>query len=249
MTDKKAFVEPDSNNPWDWLGPQDIERFGASIMDPAERSRWCRAVLICGLPYMWRHKAGPLRELMYGKLELKRGDKVLLIGEDNDGCGFEAELRALVGPEGEVRAIDIQEQARSTTIKGIKGRGGRVGTWRYDFVPDCPDNYFDCVAVLQAVQHADDWREAGQEFLRVLKPGGVIMLSEIGISAKTRAVAEQDLHLEYWMEKLYNGTGRRGPEDVSYYSPEELLAAFDGLLKNPSTHQWRGADLFWGKKS
>ena len=65
---------------------------------------------------------------------------------------------------------------------------------------------------------------------------------------KTREIAEQDLHLEYWLEMLYNGTGRRGPEDVSYYSPEELLAAFDGLVKDPATYSWRGADLFWGTK-
>jgi SAM-dependent methyltransferase len=241
-------TNPSSENPWDWLGPQDVKRFGDSIMDPAERSRWCRAVLICGLPYLWRHKAGPFRELMYAKLGLKAGDKVLLISEDNEGCGFDYEIRAFIGTGGELVSIDIQEQARTTSSKGIKGRGGRVGTWKYDYVSQYPDGHFDCVAIIQAVQHADDWREAGQDLLRVLKPGHIIMLAEIGVSQKTREIAEHDLHLEYWLEKLYNGTGRRGPEDVSYYGPDELLVAFDGLLNNPSTFHWRGADLFWGTK-
>jgi SAM-dependent methyltransferase len=197
---------------------------------------------------MWRHKAASFRDLMYSKLGLRLGEKVFLLGEGNEGCGFETDLRSLVGPQGSLCSIDIMEQARTTTINGVKGRGGRVGTWRYDYVSQYPDDYFDSVAVIQAVQHSDDWRESAQDLLRVLKPGRTIMLAEIGMSEKTRAKAKQDLHLEYWMEKLFYGTGRRGPEEVSYYSPEELLAAFDGLIENPATFSWRGADLFWGMK-
>lgn len=237
-----------SANPWDWLGPHDIKRFGEAIMDPAERSKWCRAVLICGLPYMWRAKAGPFRELMFGKLELKAGERVLLLGEGNEDCGFVDDLRAMVGPEGEICAVDIMEQARTTSAQGQRGRGGRVGTWQYDYTSSYPDNHFDCVAVIQAVQHADDWRECAKDLVRVLKPGRIVLLAEIGVCQRTRAAAELDLHLEYWMDKLYYGTGRRGPEDVSYYGPDELLAAFDGLVKDPATFEWRGADLFWGRK-
>jgi len=35
---------------------------------------------------------------------------------------------------------------------------------------------------------------------------------------------------------------------LAYYSPEELCAAFEGLIAEPSTFEWRGAELFWGKK-
>ena len=52
-----------------------------------------------------------------------------------------------------------------------RGRNGKLGTWRYDYTADVPDEYFDCVAVLQGVQHTDDWRESGQELLRIMKPG------------------------------------------------------------------------------
>ena len=238
-----------AENPWDWLGPHDVRRFGEQIMDPAERARWCRAVLICGLPYMWRHKAGPFRDLMYGKLELRPGDRVLLLGEGNEDCGFERDIRARIGAEGELHSVDIMEKARTTSAQGVKGRGGVVGTWRYDYTEQFPDDHFDCVAVIQAVQHCDDWHEYSRDVVRVLKRGRTILLAEIGVSASTRAAAELDLHLEYWMEKLYFGTGRRGPEDVSYHSPEDLLAAFDGLVENPATFHWRGADLFWGTKA
>ncbi|RKP57641.1 class I SAM-dependent methyltransferase [Pararobbsia silviterrae] len=239
---------PVSDNPWDWLGAHDIRRFGEVILNPEERYRWCKATLICGLPYMWIHMAGPFRELMYSKLELRRGDKVLLIGESVETCGFENDIRARIGEEGEITTFDVIEQARTTTAAGVKGRSGRVGSWKYDYSQAFPDEHFDCVAVIQAIQHADDWRECGQDLLRVMKPGRVILLSEIGIGAHTRRIAEQDLHIEYWMDKLYRGSGRSGPEDVSYYSPAELLEAFDGLVRNPATFSWRGADLFWGVK-
>ena len=44
--------KPDSTNPWDWMQPHDIARFGAVIADPKEQERWCRAVMLGGLPYM-----------------------------------------------------------------------------------------------------------------------------------------------------------------------------------------------------
>jgi Methyltransferase domain len=235
-------------NPWEWLGQHDVDRFGKVILNPEERNRWCKATLICGLPYLWRHKAGPFRDLMFSKLELKPGDKVLLIGESIATCEFESDIRQRIGVNGELLSIDVIEKARSSTAAGVRGRGGRIGTWRYDYTSQFLDGHFDCVAVIQAVQHADDWRECAQELLRVMKSGRIIMLAEIGVSARTRAIAEQDLHLEYWMDKLYFGTGRTGPEEVSYYSPDELLTAFDGLVTAPATFSWRGADLFWGTK-
>lgn len=237
-----------AENPWDWLGPHDIRRFGETIMDPAERARWCRAVLICGLPYMWKHKAGAFRDLMYSKLELRPGQKVFLLGEGNEDCGFEADLKKRVGSSGEVQSVDIMEKARTTSAQGVKGRGGVVGTWRYDYAEKFPDNHFDSVAVIQAIQHCDDWHECARDVIRVLKPGGTIILTEIGVSDRTRAAAELDLHLEYWMEKLYFGTGRRGPEEVSYYSPAQLHDAFKGLVKDAGDVSWRGIDLVWGTK-
>ncbi len=236
-------------NPWNWLAAHDAERFGSVILDPVERSRWCRAIIIGGLPYMWRYKAAALRELMYSKLNLSHGDKVFILGESIATCGFEEDIRALVGAEGEVRSVDIIERARTSTFQGDRGRGGRVGTWQYDYTSDVPDDYFDCVAVLQAVQHCDNWREAGQEFLRVLKPGRTLMLGEIGFSPQLREAAKFDLHLEYWVDKLFAGANMNGPEDLSYYGPDELLAAFEGLVSNPSFLAWKGAELFWGEKN
>ena len=68
-------------NPWDWMQPHDARRLGDVITDPKERARWCNSILVGGLPYLWRHKAAPVRDLMYQNLALRAGDKVFVLGE------------------------------------------------------------------------------------------------------------------------------------------------------------------------
>ena len=234
-------------NPWNWLQPHDARRLGDVINDPKERERWCNALLVGGLPYLWKHKAEPIRELMYQKLALRPGDKVLIIGESIESCGFETDIRSRIGQQGEIRSIDIIEQARDAVMGNKRGRNGKLGTWRYDYTSDVPDAYFDCVAVLQGIQHTDDWRESGTELLRVMKSGRVIMLSEIGFSPRLQMAAELDLHIEYWLDKLFFGAGMQGL-DFSYYSEQELRQEFDGLVRDPQWFNWRGVELFWGTK-
>ena len=242
-------TQPESMNPWDWLQPHDVERFGDVILDPKERNRWCKATIIGGLPYLWRVKGASFRDRAYAELAARPGDAVFILGESIETCRFEQDIGDMVGPQGHVHSVDIIERARTSTAAGLRGRGGRLGTWQYDYTKEMPDASFDCVAVLQAVQHADDWRECAEQMVRILKPGGRIVLAEIGFSPSLRQAAAMDLHLEYWVDKLYAGAGMKGPEDVSYYAPEELLAAFDGLVEQPGTFSWKGADLFWGTKS
>ena len=234
-------------NPWNWMQPHDAQRLGEVITDPKERERWCNALLVGGLPYLWKHKAEPIRELMYQKLALRPRDKVLIIGESLESCGFLDDIRSRVGSQGDIRSIDIIEQARDAVMGNKRGRNGKLGTWRYDYTSDVPDGHFDCVAVLQGIQHTDDWRESGTELLRVMKSGRVLMMSEIGFSPRLKMAAELDLHIEYWLDKLFFGAGMQGL-DFSYYSEEELREAFDGLLRDPQWFNWRGVELFWGTK-
>ena len=238
---------PASSNPWDWLQPHDSARFGTVIHDPEERARWCRAVLTGGLPMIWRSKAAAVRELMYLKMELREGDHVLIIGESLDACGFVDDVRGYIGTGGHVHAIDIIEEARDSVEANRRGRGGQLGTWAYGYTSSTPDNHYDCVGMLQSVQHCDDWREAATDLVRVLKPGRMIMLSEIGFGQAMRSAMAMDLHVEYYMEKLCRGAGLSGM-DLAYYSPGELRTAFDGLVLEPNTFEWRGAELFWGRK-
>ena len=85
-----------NEDPWAWMQPYDVQRFGDVILDRQEQERWCRAVLLGGLPFMWR-KAEVARNLIYDRLELRPGDKVLIIGECIEPCGFVADMCERIG--------------------------------------------------------------------------------------------------------------------------------------------------------
>jgi ubiquinone/menaquinone biosynthesis C-methylase UbiE len=233
-----------SPDPWDHLQPSDVKRFGEVILNREEQTRWCRAVLLGGLAYMWG-KADTVRGLIYDKLELREGDKVLLLGEVIEGCGFVDDVRERIGPAGEIRVVDITDEARDAYIAGKRGSGGQLATWRFDYTAGVADGYFDCVAALQGTQHADDWREVGKELLRVMKPGRRIVLAEIAYSPETMMKIESDMHIEYLYEKIFARIGWR-MEEFPYYSPKQLQEAFAGLVSDPGIFVWKGIEVFWG---
>jgi len=236
----------ENEDPWRWMQPYDVRRFGEVIMDPAEQERWCRAVLLGGLPFMWR-KAEVARNLIYDRLELRAGDKVLIIGECIESCGFIDDMRARIGPSGEIKVFDITDEARDNYIAKRKGRGGQLATWQWTYTRDIPDGYFDCATCLQGVQHTDDWRETGAEMLRTMKRGRNIVLAEIAYSPETRMKIELDMHIEYVFDKLLARVGWR-LEDFPYYSPKDLEQAFRGLVTEPGSFVWKGIEVFWGRK-
>ena len=237
-----------STNPWDWMQPHDAKMMGEVILDPAEQARWCRAVMLGGLPYMWRKKAKVVREMMYQRLALRPGDKVLILGESIESCGFVEDIREFAGPNSEITTIDITDEARAAYFSGKRGRGGQLATWSFmDYTSNFADQHFDCVTCLQGVQHTDDWRETAIELLRIMKPGRNVLLAEITFSPEMQMKAELDMHLEYWIEKLFTGVGFT-TDQFPYYSTKDLLAAFKGLVSNADTFSWKGVDLFWGTK-
>jgi SAM-dependent methyltransferase len=237
----------DDQNPWDWMQPHDVARMGAVIMDPSEQQRWCRAVMLGGLPFMWRVKAKTVRELAYDRLALRPGDRVLIIGESVASCGFIDDIRERIGPAGEIEIIDITDEARDAYFVDRRGRNGALAAWQFNYTKAFADESFDCVAILQAVQHCDDWRETGAELLRIMKPGRNLVLAEITFSPKMLMVASLDLHIEYWIEKIFARVGFNATQ-FSYYSSADLNAAFSGLVAEPGEFVWNGVELFWGTK-
>jgi hypothetical protein len=99
---------------------------------------------------------------------------------------------------------------------------------------------------LQAVQHTDDWHETGKEMLRIMKRGRNILLAEITFK-NINEYAGLDLHLEYWLEKMFARVGIPRYE-FPYYSPQELVRAFSGMVTNAEVFAWKGLELFWATK-
>jgi len=225
----------------------DAARFGSDIFDRKEQARWSRAIFIGGLPYMWT-LARPVLEMIYDLAEVKQGDKVLLFGESLESCGFIADLKALVGPTGEVTTIDIQEDARNAVGSGKRDTKGKLGTFRYNYTRKFPDAAFDIVLNLQGVQHTDNWREDGAEFLRVMKSGRRLVMAEIVLGSPEQVMKiKSDLHIQHLFDKIFAARGFEFT-DQPYFSPEVLTRAFDGLLTDLGQFEWRGLEVFWGRK-
>ena len=232
----------DDDQPWNWIQPYDLDRMGSVIQDASEQKRWCDAVILAGaLPYMWRRMAAPLMQLMYDKLGAQVGDRVLIVGEGIEACGFERDIRSRVGPAGSISSFDIMETARTLSAAGRKPQ------WSWDYTSGFPDASFDCVAVLQAVAHSDDWRATAKELTRVLKAGGKILLAEITFPPTIKFASELDIHLEYWLTKIFSGA-RRSLDNLTYCSLDEIQDAFRDLLIDSGALTWRGIDLFWGAR-
>lgn len=234
------------DNPWDYLQPNDVERFGSVILDRAEQKRWSSALFLGGLSYMWQ-KATALRDLIFLHLHLKPGDKVLLLGEALEGSKFPGDILAQIGPSGELVCVDFIEDARNAMIERKFGRNGKLGTWEYTYTHATLDDIYDAVFVMQGIGHSDDWTITGQELLRVLKPGGALLLAEIGFGPQFFGALQMDLHVEYIFRKIVAGR-QRELGDAAYYSIDELQAALGPMLDNVGSFSWRSADLFWGAK-
>ncbi|OFZ97326.1 MAG: hypothetical protein A3H35_13175 [Betaproteobacteria bacterium RIFCSPLOWO2_02_FULL_62_17] len=234
--------------PWGYIQPWDTKALGPTIEDPKEQARWAQVIRLGGLPYCWRELAAPMLSIIYSLTELKRGDKVLIIGESIEPCGWDVDLRNIVGGSGEVQCVEIIEKGRQTTADIVKGKSGKIGTWHWDYTEKVPDAYFDCIVAMQSVQHCDDWRETGRELLRAMKPGRRLVLAELAMfGTPFFPRVEADLHLQYWIDKISHFRPLP-PRESAYYSPEELHAAFDGLLEQPQNLEWKGIELFWGRK-
>lgn len=234
-------------SPWDMMQQFDAARFGPDIFDPKEQARWSRAIFIGGLPYMWT-LARPVLTMIYNLAEVGQGDKVLLFGESLESCGFIADLKALVDPTGEVVTIDIQEDARNAVTSGKRDANGKLGTFRYDYTKKFPDEIFDIVLNLQGVQHTDNWREDGAEFLRVMKPGRRLVMAEIVLGSPEQMMKiKSDLHIQHLIDKIFAARGFEF-SDHPYFSPEVLMQAFDGQLADIGQFEWRGLEVFWGRK-
>jgi SAM-dependent methyltransferase len=227
--------------PWEALPRSESERWGTDIFDPETRRRWCAAIMFGGLPYLWRYPAKVPRTMLLDRLELHEGDRVLLVGEANEDVGFDADVTEAIGEKGELVSVDLRSRVLD------KFFAGEVPKWEWTETHEYPDAHFDAVLVGQAVAHAGDWRREGAELLRVMKPGRRIVLGEISFSQTFYSRVQADVHIEYWVRKLMEGMG--DPFDgLPYWNLADVAEAFDGLLEDLETFEWRGVDLLWGRK-
>lgn len=222
--------------------PAESRRFGEDIFDPEKRARWCGAIALGGLPFMWTHKAKVPRRVALDQLELRSGDRVYVVGEALDEIGIPDEVRGLVGPGGEVVVEDFKETVRDMFFRKEDPK------WEWEDTRKYPDGHFDCVLVFQGVAHAGDWAREGAELLRVMKPGRQLVLAEIALGTSFYERVAADVHIEYVWEKLFEGMGLPFWDHLPGWEIGDVRTQLEPLLDDVDVFRWRGVDLVWGRK-
>jgi demethylmenaquinone methyltransferase/2-methoxy-6-polyprenyl-1,4-benzoquinol methylase len=161
-------------------------------------------LLSFGLDSLWRRKAVRL-------LGLKPGDRVL------DACGGTAGLARLasrrIGPGGRVTVYDFNRPMMEAGRRKIRNdeRTGLVSFVQGDAEGiSFPDGTFDAVTIGFGIRNLARPEKGLSEFLRVLKPGGKLMVLEFSLPVNRLLRGLYHFYSFHWMPLaggLICGTG------------------------------------------
>lgn len=160
--------------------------FGYRNVDSREK-----AGLVAGVFHSVAGKYDLMNDLMSGGVHrlwkrftielsgVRRGNRVLDIA---GGTGdLAAKFSRLVGPEGQVVLADINSSMLEVGREKLTDHGV-VGNIEYvQADAEClpfPDNHFDCITIAFGLRNVTDKEKALASMLRVLKPGGRLLILE-----------------------------------------------------------------------
>ena len=192
LADRKDGVSPAQSSlcklaphaplPGYYAGSDDREEFVTELFNRTapDYDLICQ-VMSFGSGRWYRHKA-------LQQAGLREGMRVLDVA---CGTGSVAECAStIVGPSGSVIGLD----ASRGMLSQARRRGcGELVQARAEDLP-FPDNHFDLVSMGYALRHVSDLKSTFVEYLRVLRPGGVLLILEI---------SRPDSPLHLYLARLY----------------------------------------------
>jgi 2-polyprenyl-3-methyl-5-hydroxy-6-metoxy-1,4-benzoquinol methylase len=138
-------------------------------------------------------------------LPLRKGGRVLEVG-----CGSGATLRRLQDLGWEVEGVDFDPRAvENARAKGLRVRQGELAG--QGFEPDA----FDAVIASHVIEHVPDPAGLARQCLRLLRPGGVLVVQTPNASSLGRAVFG-----EHWR-------GLEPPRHLHIFTPRALVALLE----------------------
>lgn len=246
------LTEKASQDPWDFLTDKEVDAFGPDLREIGHRKNWGRVIFFgANLKWLWANTP-TITDLMYNNLRVKKGDRVMVIGEFLEELGFLPELRARVGAEGEIAAFDIVSKSRAGYTqqweKGPEVVIPEKHQWDYPFADNYPEDYFDVLWLPQGVHHAYSWKEIAPRLLRALKPGGQVLMAECRVPApEFHAGLRLSGLLTHIVEKIFWAMDTT-LDEMPDYSPADLSRAFGYSIKDVFELDWKGWLLFWAYK-
>lgn len=229
---------------WDFMTTAERAAFDDLVGDPDKQFKWGRSTFLAGGLRLMGDLNSDFIELMYENLKAKPGDRVFMLGELFEELGFLAELKRRKGEMSELAATDVSVKARSYA------KTGAIPQWDYDFADQYPDNYFDVAWIPQGVHHCADWKKFAPKLLRILKPGGQVMMHECRIGGpEWWQGVKMSAFLKSIIEKIYLGPGRDKLSDRQFdVTPEMIDTAFGNRLRDTISIANKGWMVFWGYK-
>jgi O-antigen/teichoic acid export membrane protein/ubiquinone/menaquinone biosynthesis C-methylase UbiE len=121
----------------------------------------------------------PFKKILYATrvkkimemLDIKPSDAVLEIG-----CGEGYYTNKILEKTGNVVASDISGKFLEKAKKNTKNKARDYVVCPAEKIP-FPDNSFDKILMSEVIEHLLDWKDGAKETLRVLKPGGSVIIS------------------------------------------------------------------------
>jgi ubiquinone/menaquinone biosynthesis C-methylase UbiE len=135
-----------------------------------------------------------VEDVAIGQLRLSPGARVLDLG-----CGTGADTRrlaALVGPDGEAVGIDASASMISVARQRVEGTGLPLSFHVGDAMQlDLPTDSFDAVRCERLLIHVPDPATVLDEMVRVVRPGGRIVVIDVDYDLLTLDLPDLDPHL------------------------------------------------------
>ena len=154
---------------------------------------------------LWRRNPD-IMEYAFSSMRIGPGSRVLLMGEDNAGCGFSEKLTAAVCPVGELVDVDFRPEVLP-----------RKFAW-----PLCTEHCaahkpgsFDA-ALFVSWHHMDDMDAEVKALARVVRPSGRVVLLDHGPGYRFFRMAEEEVHVGMlaWLFVSKMGVLHRGVRDL-----------------------------------
>ncbi len=191
------------------------------------------------------------KTVMFQRALVPPGGSLLLISEANERCGLSRLAREAVGPAGRLAEFDTIAEGRTLHTWEIYTRICR----------DFPEASFDSV-IATTTHHMRELESELEALMRVVRPGGGVVLADNGPGRLFFELAKQDAHLEFAADLLIYHMGlwlRFGDSpDEAYealrqwgtkYGVEDVRAAASRWLVEVDAFEWKGLWLVNGRRS